>query len=173
MESRSPLIEATHSPGRWLLRCWRLRRAVLDMAVAFSMSPTHVELAELKDAKHDLEQRIISLNDEMKQMEIDRELADQKRLKECEDLRTKYEKRLRATQTDQVEALKTELLAERDSRHLVKIELEALKAKQTRLEEEMQRTREGTRSLLRFIRVRNTPDINLAKKPVTNAELFS
>lgn len=66
-----------------------------------------------------------------------------------------------------------ELRRERDEKHLFHVELEAMKVKQTKLEDELQRTREGTRSLLRFIRTRNTPDINLAKKPVTTAELFS
>lgn len=173
MEPRKPIIEAASSRWNWMVRCWFLRESVAAMAADFARSPTHVELAALKDDRQDLEQKLISLKNEMKQMEADREMADQKHLKDCEDLKAKYEKRLRATQTDQVEALKTELLAERDSRHLVKIELDAMKVKQAKLEDEMQRTREGTRSLLRFIRTRNTPDINLAKKPVTTAELFS
>lgn len=66
-----------------------------------------------------------------------------------------------------------ELTKERDAKHLFHVELEALKVKQTKLEGELQRTREGTRSLLRFIRVRHAPDIDLSRKPITNAELFS
>jgi len=82
------VIQATESPWRWLLRCWRLRKDVRD-------------------------------------------------------------------QIEQIEGLQKELAGERDTGHMVNLELAALKEKFEETENGNQLARQGNAALLRFIHTRH------------------
>ena len=170
MESNSALIQAAANRWRWLAQSWKLRAAVQDLCAAFSASPTHVELAELKQDNASLEAKLSKAQEAIRSIESDLSAAGKNHREEYAKLKAKYDKRLHATDTEQLEAIKNEVSVERDAKHLIRIELDALKAQVKAKEDEHQLARDGNRALLRFIHTRDR--LNVKLEPGTIREML-
>jgi hypothetical protein len=154
MDAHKRLIQSAASRWRWLAQCWRLRQAVAEVAQAFSQSPTHVQVAELQSSKADVERQLIWIRGALKDSLDAKAAADDAHEKACADLKVKHDEALRRAQTEEVQAIQNELVQEREAKHLLKTELDDLKAKSLREETEYRAAKDGNRAMLRFLQTR-------------------
>jgi regulator of replication initiation timing len=166
MEPHRPLIHATETVWRWLARCWRLRKRVHDLARDFAASPTHVELNDLRLDNSNLTKQLAESQTANQELQVNLRAEEKARQTEYAKLKAKYDQRVHATGTEQVEALKTELRTERDAKHLLKLELDALKAQVKEHESTHQLARDGNRALLRFIHTRDRLNVKLEPETI-------
>lgn len=149
------VIWAAQSPWRWLVHCWRLRLVAAEVALAFSKSPTHVQVQQLETDKAELEGRLAGMEKTFKEWEESNARSQQAHRNEVQSLKAKYDKRIHATETDQVEALKQEIMQERDAKHLLKVELTSIQNKLAEIDKAHLLARQGNAALVRFIHTRH------------------
>ena len=156
------LTEAAGDKWTWLRKCWALRGEVSELLRAFNASPTKVQVAALEAEKAALLENFEAVRNELLQTRGDAAVAAEEHLAEYGRLKVKYDKRLRATETEQVQAIKVELLAERDAKHLLNIELAAVKEQFQALSADHQIAKDGNLALLRFVHTRHRLNVPFA-----------
>ena len=160
------LTKASASLWGWMIHCWFLREPVKDLARAFAASPTHVAIEALESEKTALVERLRGIEEELVNQQSLASNSEKSHQQEYAKLKEKYDKRIHATQTGQLEAVKTDLLQERDARHLLKIELDVLKNAQAQEVEALKLARDGNRALLRFIHIGHRMNVKFDPKSI-------
>ena len=151
MDSHKRLTQAASTWLNWLVHCWTLRECVRELAAAFAASPTHVEINDLKAKNDALEVAVEAERQKLEGAQESFRKAAHQQEEQYAKLKAKYDVRIHGATVQQVESLRNELEQERDGRHLLKIELDKLKADMVSKESEFKTAREGNRALLRFI----------------------
>lgn len=155
MDTLHCLIRVTSSKWKWIVSCWDVREQVRKLLDDFQKSPTHVQVKNLEDDVENLKSELALVRMDLETAHQSKAISDSTHEDEYAKLKAKYDKRVHATGTEQVEALKTELRAERDGKHLLEIELADLKEKMRVHLEQHEIAKEGNRALLRFVHTRH------------------
>jgi DNA repair exonuclease SbcCD ATPase subunit len=165
MDSLHRLTVAAASPWLWLFKCWRIRPDAKQVAAALQASPTQIQVASLLARNSELEAALEKAGEAANASARQAQAAQERYESEYAALKAKYDRRLRATETEQVQAVKTELLAERDAKHLVELEVKSLKQRLSEVEAQHNRAHTGNVVLLEFIHRRHR--LNVPFKPGT------